>query len=103
MPCTGACRRLAEGDADPDPRACLPVSGLLGRHDFNDYAAATGGEGGLEAWNFILTLARAQKPVVSGVDGIAVGIGMTLNLHCDLTFATPRTLFRTPFVDLGLV
>ncbi|TJV07880.1 MAG: enoyl-CoA hydratase, partial [Mesorhizobium sp.] len=36
-------------------------------------------------------------------DGIAVGIGTTLNLHCDLTFATPRTLFRTPFVDLGLV
>ncbi|MGT2467938.1 enoyl-CoA hydratase-related protein [Mesorhizobium atlanticum] len=41
--------------------------------------------------------------MVSGVDGIAVGIGTTLNLHCDLTFATPRTLFRTPFVDLGLV
>jgi enoyl-CoA hydratase/carnithine racemase len=37
------------------------------------------------------------------VDGIAVGIGTTLNLHCDLTFATPRTVFRTPFVDLGLV
>ena len=40
---------------------------------------------------------------MSGVDGIAVGIGTTLNLHCDLTFATPRTVFRTPFVDLGLV
>ena len=46
---------------------------------------------------------RAAKPIVSGVDGIAVGIGTTLNLHCDLTFATPRTVFRTPFVDLGLV
>ena len=41
--------------------------------------------------------------MVSGVDGIAVGIGTTLNLHCDLTFATRRTVFRTPFVDLGLV
>jgi enoyl-CoA hydratase/carnithine racemase len=83
----------------------LGVSGAFSAgNDLNDFmAVATGGEGGLEAWNFILTLARAQKPVVSGVDGIAVGIGMTLNLHCDLTFATPRTLFRTPFVDLGLV
>ncbi len=98
---------LAEGDADPAVRVhvFLGVSGAFSAgNDLNDFmAVATGGEGGLEAWNFILTLARAQKPVVSGVDGIAVGIGMTLNLHCDLTFATPRTLFRTPFVDLGLV
>ncbi len=54
-------------------------------------------------WDFLLALARSQKPLLSGVDGIAVGIGTTLNLHCDLTFATPRTIFRTPFVDLGLV
>jgi enoyl-CoA hydratase/carnithine racemase len=40
---------------------------------------------------------------LSGVDGIAVGIGVTINLHCDLTFATPRTIFRAPFLDLGLV
>ena len=66
-------------------------------------AVATGSEGGMEVWDFLLALAGSQKPVVSGVDGIAVGIGTTLNLHCDLTFATPRTLFRTPFVDLGLV
>src|SRR5690606_10757943 len=48
-------------------------------------------------------LATAAKPIVSGADGIAVGIGTTMHLHCDLTFATPRTLFRTPFVELGIV
>ncbi len=26
-----------------------------------------------------------------------------MQFHCDLTFATPRSEFRTPFVDLGLV
>jgi enoyl-CoA hydratase/carnithine racemase len=51
----------------------------------------------------LIALALTQKPIVSGVDGIAVGIGTTINLHCDLTFATRRTVFRTPFVDLGLV
>jgi enoyl-CoA hydratase/carnithine racemase len=52
---------------------------------------------------FIKALALAEKPMVSGVDGLAIGIGTTLNLHCDLTVASPRSLFKTPFVDLALV
>ena len=98
---------LAAGDADPAVRAhvFLGVPGAFSAgNDLTDFlAVAMGGEGGAEVWQFLLALAKAQKPMVSGVDGIAVGIGTTLNLHCDLTFATPRTVFRTPFVDLGLV
>lgn len=98
---------LIEGDADPAVRVhvFLGVPGAFSAgNDLADFLAmATGGEGGHEVWDFLLALAGAQKPMVSGVDGIAVGIGTTLNLHCDLTFATPRTVFRTPFVDLGLV
>lgn len=98
---------LVAGDADPDVRVhvFLGVPGAFSAgNDLNDFmAVATGGDGGLEVWNFLFALAGSQKPVVSGVDGIAVGIGTTINLHCDLTFATSRTLFRTPFVDLGLV
>ena len=98
---------LAEADADPQVRVTV-FFGLPGAfsagNDLADFlAVATGGEGGREVWDFLLALARSQKPLLSGVDGIAVGIGTTLNLHCDLTFATPRTIFRTPFVDLGLV
>jgi enoyl-CoA hydratase/carnithine racemase len=55
------------------------------------------------AYAFLKVLATAQKPVVSGVDGLAIGIGTTLNLHCDMTLASPRSLFKTPFVDLALV
>jgi enoyl-CoA hydratase/carnithine racemase len=98
---------LREGDADPAIR-CHVFLGVPGAfsagNDLADFLViATGGEGGGEVWDFLLALAGAQKPIVSGVDGIAVGIGTTLNLHCDLTFATSRTVFRTPFVDLGLV
>jgi enoyl-CoA hydratase/carnithine racemase len=52
---------------------------------------------------FIHELARFSKPLLSGVDGIAIGIGVTLNFHCDLTFATARSVFRTPFTDLAVV
>ncbi len=98
---------LTAGDADPDIRVhvFLGVPGAFSSgNDLADFmVVAAGGAGGGEVWDFLLALARSQKPIVSGVDGIAVGIGTTLNLHCDLTFATPRTVFRTPFVDLGLV
>lgn len=98
---------LTAGDADPAVR-CHVILGVPGAftsgNDLADFMTiATGGEGGREVYDFLLALAKSQKPIVSGVDGIAVGIGTTINLHCDLTFATPRTEFRTPFVDLGLV
>ncbi len=98
---------LREGDADAGVRVnvILGVPGAFSSgNDLADFMAiATGGEGGTEVYDFLIALAEAKKPIVSGVDGIAVGIGTTINLHCDLTFATPRTEFRTPFVDLGLV
>lgn len=43
------------------------------------------------------------KPFLAAVDGLAVGIGTTLLMHCDMVFATPDSRFMTPFVDLGLV
>jgi enoyl-CoA hydratase/carnithine racemase len=100
-------RSLAEGDADPSVRVHVVLGAPGAFSSGNDLAdfmvVATGGDGGTEVWDFLMALARVEKPIVSGVDGIAVGIGTTINLHCDLTFATPRTVFRTPFVDLGLV
>jgi enoyl-CoA hydratase/carnithine racemase len=103
----GMSAALIAGDSDPDVRAhvFLGVPGsFCAGNDLADFlVVATGGEGGDEVWDSLIALAKAEKPILSGVDGIAVGIGTTLNLHCDLTFATPRTVFRTPFVDLGLV
>lgn len=98
---------LKRGDEDAQVR-CHVILGQKGAfsagNDLADFlAVATGGEGGQEVYDFLLALAGAAKPLVSGVDGIAVGIGTTIHMHCDLTFATPATVFSTPFVDLGLV
>ncbi len=62
-------------------------------------------EGGLEpvTIGFLHALARNQKPLVAAVDGLAVGIGTTLLLHCDHVVASPAAMFSTPFVKLGLI
>lgn len=51
---------------------------------------------------FLEALNQFPKPIVAAVSGIAVGIGMTMLLHCDLVYASPETRFRTPFTQLGL-
>jgi enoyl-CoA hydratase/carnithine racemase len=98
---------LQSGDADEAIR-CHVILGVPGAfsagNDMADFmVVATGGDGGTEVIEFLVALATAAKPVVSGVDGIAVGVGTTIQFHCDVSYATPRTQFRTPFVDLGIV
>ncbi|GGA76950.1 enoyl-CoA hydratase [Brucella endophytica] len=98
---------LRKGDADDAVRVHV-LFGAPGAfsagNDMQDFmAAASGGSLGAEVLDFLNALSTAKKPVVSGVDGLAIGIGTTIHLHCDLTFATPQSLFRTPFVNLGLV
>ncbi len=56
-----------------------------------------------EVFRFINVLPLVQKPMIAAVDGLAVGIGTTLLLHCDLVYASDRSVFSTPFLDLGLV
>lgn len=100
-------KALVDGDNDDAVRVhvFLGVPGAFSSgNDMQDFmAAASGGSLGQEILDFLNALSSAKKPIVSGVDGLAIGIGTTIHLHCDLTFATNHALFRTPFVDLGLV
>jgi enoyl-CoA hydratase/carnithine racemase len=42
-------------------------------------------------------------PVVAAVNGMAIGVGLTMLLHCDLVYVEPAARLSAPFVALGLV
>ncbi len=105
-------RRLAEAveeaQADPAIRAVL-IQGEGGvftaGNDLSDFAAVSSGEAKGTRYGsvFIDTIGRAQKPLIAAVNGIAVGIGVTMLLHCDLVYVAEDARLSTPFVNLGLV
>lgn len=69
--------------------------------DFMKFAMSGGL--GTPILEFLRTVASLEKPVMAGVDGLAIGVGTTLLFHCDYVVASDRSTFKTPFTDLGLV
>lgn len=73
-------------------------------NDLADFAAIANGETTERpAQHFVNAIARSAKPIVAAVPGLAVGIGTTMLLHCDLVYVSETTKLTTPFVNLGLV
>lgn len=55
------------------------------------------------AGKFMMAMLRFPKVLVAAVNGPAVGIAVTLLLHCDLVYITPRVTLWAPFTRLALV
>jgi enoyl-CoA hydratase/carnithine racemase len=51
---------------------------------------------------FISTVATFPKPLLAAVNGMGVGIGLTLLPHCDLVFMSSEARLRAPFAPLGV-
>ncbi len=99
---------LKRGDASNDVavHVFLGTDGVFSAgNDINDFLSRPAGtpDASSGAAGFIRTLPAVQKPMIAAVDGIAIGVGATMLLHCDLVYASPRASLRTPFLDLGLV
>lgn len=51
---------------------------------------------------FILALETFPKPLIAAVNGLGIGIGLTMLLHCDLVIISEGARLRAPFAALGL-
>jgi enoyl-CoA hydratase/carnithine racemase len=60
-------------------------------------------EAGIEFSGMLETIDACDKPILAAVNGLAVGIGCTLLLHCDLVLLAETARLRLPFTALGIV
>lgn len=82
--------RAAAGD-DADAPADAPASA-----DPSDSLAA-----GFDA--FLPALSTFPKPLLAAVNGAAVGIGVTMLLHCDIVLLSDQARLRLSFTAMGAV
>jgi enoyl-CoA hydratase/3-hydroxyacyl-CoA dehydrogenase len=54
------------------------------------------------AHTVLLNISRSPKPVISLIDGLAIGGGLELALHSDYIIATERSSFEFPETSFGL-
>lgn len=71
-------------------------------NDMKDFLAAPGTAAHNPTIRFMVALAECPKPVIAACSGIAVGVGVTLLLHCDLVYCGEQTKLSMPFVSLGI-
>jgi enoyl-CoA hydratase/carnithine racemase len=97
-------RALAAAQDDPDVHALLITGSgdtFCAGQDFSEMNADAGAEHGFPA--FLQTLVDCDKPIVTAVNGVGIGLGLTMLLHTDLNYIAAGARLRAPFVTLGVV
>lgn len=105
---TAAAEAIETGETDKEVRVFV-LGGQPGLFtagndlvDFMEAPPHIGGGDTPPVERFMRALMGAKKPVIAEVDGLAIGIGTTLLMHCDLAWASEKAAFKTPFADLAL-
>ena len=96
---------IRQGEKNPAVRVML-ICGAGGcftsGNDLKDFVEIPPRDESSPVFRFMATISRAEKPIIAAVSGLAVGIGTTMLLHCDLVYAGSGAKFILPFVNLGL-
>jgi enoyl-CoA hydratase/carnithine racemase len=100
---------LTRAASDPEIRVVL-IDGdgpdFCAGNDISMFAASAGGKQDISKSNvgpFLTALSTFPKALLAAVTGRAIGIGVTMLLHCDLVYVAEDAQLSTPFIDLGLV
>ena len=97
---------LAEAENDPAIAAVVLTgsgSAFTAGNDLADFLDAGAMDESHPVVKLLFALVDFPKPLIAAVNGLAIGIGTTALLHCDLVLAAASASFRLPFVGLGLV
>ena len=70
--------------------------------DFIAIGSGTSQPTEMAVFRFLKALAELDRPAVAAVKGRAVGIGLTLLLHCDMVVVAEDALLSVPFINLAL-
>jgi enoyl-CoA hydratase/carnithine racemase len=99
------CELFAESAADPEIRVVV-ITGAGGAftagNDIHDFMSTPPTDDASPVLGFLRALVDFEKPLVAAVPGVAIGVGTTMLLHCDLVLAAEGARFQLPFVNLGL-
>lgn len=103
---TGLGDALEAAAADPAVRVVV-LTGAGGAftagNDLADFLAGQRGNGETPVARFLRLISTFEKPLIAAVRGVAVGVGTTMLLHCDLVYADETAVLQLPFVNIGLV
>lgn len=100
---------LAQGirDAETNPaiRAILirgSADCFTSGNDVNEFISGNEHSSDRPAVQFLKAISHARKPLIAAVNGLAIGIGTTMLLHCDLVYAAEEAYLQMPFTRMGL-
>lgn len=97
---------LTQAEEDSNIRVAMITgseSCFTAGNDLGDFLHASSFRPDNPVVDFLHVLRTFNKPLVAAVNGVAVGVGTTMLLHCDLVYAGENARFMLPFVNLGLV